>query len=506
MLGVVNILKELSRAEINRLDLFLDSPYCNTNNRIKILFKEIKRYYPLFCSKGFTSESISKKISSKNNCNDSTFRNLVSDLQTQIEHFLISEEISKSEYDSKILLLKALMRKKNNNMFNTQLKEGYTLLQNDGIEGKNYFIKSRLELYTFNNRIINRCEKSGKHAENNSDLITQYVISLICYVVTEIINSHLKLSVQESKFKIKKNTSLTSELLRALDLSSLSRLIKLVDKNNFIFDLYYNLFIAFQNIGDRQCYLNYRALVSKYFNKLSKDELSYQYSMLITYCLMHNSSTEIKVYYDNELFTIYNTFLKEKLFCDKKSIYLNEDLFRNILVLALRLKKFEWVMSFISDYLEYVHPMKQTNIKNLSLAEYYYHKGTNTNSHELLNKAFEYLKEIQEESFIIKYDIKILYLMLYYDLEYMDGLLCQVKNFRLFLWRNKLVPIEKKKKLNKFLSILERLVFLGQGDPNVETDTLIIETLKLKNFNYREWLFQKIKLSNPKTKIMFKQG
>jgi len=112
MLGVVNILKELSRAEINRLDLFLDSPYCNTNNRIKILFKEIKRYYPLFCSKGFTSESISKKISSKNNCNDSTFRNLVSDLQTQIEHFLISEEISKSEYDSKILLLKALMRKK----------------------------------------------------------------------------------------------------------------------------------------------------------------------------------------------------------------------------------------------------------------------------------------------------------------------------------------------------------------------------------------------------------
>lgn len=498
MLRAVDSLRELSRAEIDRLEIFLDSPYCNTNKQISIIFKEIKKYYPAFSGKNFTIKSLSEKIYSKNKCNDSTFRNLVSDLQTKIEHFLISEEISKDDFDRRTLLLKSLIRKKNNKMFNIHLKEGYKSLEKDGIEGKNYFIKSRLELYTINNRIINSFEKSRKQTENNNDIITQYVTSLICYVITESISSHLKLTVQESKYRIKKNTALTFEMLQALDFSLLSKLIQSVDKKNFIFDLYHNLFIAFQNIGNKQSYYNYRSLVSKHFTKLSKDELSYQYSMLITYCLMHNSTSENKAYYDNELFTIYNIFLKEKLFCDKKSSYLNEDLFRNILVLALRLKKYEWVMLFISDYIEHVHPMKQTNIKNLSLAEYYYHKGTNINSQELLNKAFEHLKEIKVESFIIKYDIKILSLMLYYDLGYIKGLLCQVKNFRQFLWRNNLVPIEKKKKLNKFMNILERLVFFTQGDSKIETDALIVETFKLKNFNYREWLLQKINLAAPK--------
>ena len=37
--------------------------------------------------------------------------------------------------------------------------------------------------------------------------------------------------------------------------------------------------------------------------------------------------------------------------------------------------------------------------------------------------------------------------MLYYDLGYIENLLCLLKNYRQFLCRNKLVPKERKTKL-----------------------------------------------------------
>lgn len=498
MVGLVDTLKKFSRIEINRFTNFLDSPYHNKKHLVTLLFKEIKKYYPSFTSNRLTSEELAKKIFPNKKISKSTFRNVVSDLQKLIEEFLIFEEIGMSVNDRNDLLLKALMNKRNQSAFLIQQKKAYISLERDGVEGKNFFVRSRIELCSFNNNMINRTERSRKHAERNVAIITRYVIALTCYVVTEIINSHLKVVVQESKFKMKQNTAFTLKVIEALNVPKIIILVKKLEEDSFILDLYYNLLATFQNIENKQSYLNYRDLLSKCFSKLSKDELAYHYSMMISYCVIHNPLSENKIYYDNELFNIYKIFLKQKMFINKKSSYMNEELFRNILVLGLRLKKFDWVINFIEEYSEYLHPSKKANIMNFSLAEYYYHLGSNCNSVEMLNKALNYLSEIQAELFMLKYDIKILYLMLYYDLGCYDNLFCQIKNYRQFLCRNNLVPIEKKKKLNKFINVLEKLVFLKQGDPKIEVDSLIFESDKLKNFNYQEWILNKIRSVNQK--------
>ncbi len=496
MLSIIDVLRELSLEEMKGLERFINSPYHNKSRKIKLLFREIQKFYPEFKDKRFTKEYLIKKISPSLPYNDSTFRNLVADLHILMEKFLIIEKLFESDYETEIFLLKSLIEKNNIKLFEIHLQKTLKHLKKNGIDHAYFYTQSRLELCIFNNNIINKREKSAKNIESNTNIINNYIINLINFSIIEVINSHLKLVVEEFKFNIGKKANFSLELIESIDISKISQLIKSVDKNNFILDLYLHLFLSFQNIEDKQSYFNYKSIISKNYKKLSRDELAYHYSMLISYCLIQNSVSQNKSHSDNELFGIYNTFLKEKLFIDKKSQYINEDLYRNILLLSLRLKKFDWAFDFISHYSKFLHPGKHKNIVNLAYTEYFYNLGSDNNSVTDLNKAFDYLKEIKEESFILKYDIKILYLMLYYDLGYIENLLSQLNNYRQFLCRNLLVTDKRKERLNKFLNILERLTFLKEGNPKIDIAKLNLDILKLKNFNYQGWLLNKVQPFN----------
>ncbi|MBK8551996.1 MAG: hypothetical protein IPL53_13395 [Ignavibacteria bacterium] len=355
-------------------------------------------------------------------------------------------------------------------------------MEKNGIDNTYYYTKSLLEICNFNNNIINKSERSAKNIESDVTSVSNYIIYITNFFVSEVINSHLKLVVEEFKFNIGKKADFSLGLIESIDINKISQHIKKVDKNNFILDLYLQLFLSFQSIEDKQSYFNYKSTISKYYKKLSRDELAYHHSMLISYCLIQNSISQNKSNSDNELFGIYSTFLKEKLFIGKKSKYINEDLYRNILLLSLRLKKYDWAFDFISHYSKFLHPGKHKNIVNLAYAEYYYNLGSDNNSVTDLNKAFNYLKEIKEESLILKYDIKILYLMLYYDLGYIENLLSQLNNYRQFLCRNLLVTDKRKERLNKFLNILERLTFLKEGHPKIDIRKIEFRHSKIKKF------------------------
>ncbi|MFZ1321429.1 MAG: hypothetical protein WAT71_07720 [Ignavibacteria bacterium] len=484
-------MKDLLPREICNLKRFICSPYHNKSNKIIILFDELRKFYPSFKSGKLNKEYLYQIISPGLKFNDSTFRSLIADLHLLIERFLIIEQLFDSGIEKEIFLMKSLINKGHSNQFYLNLKRTLNLLEKNGEDSNYHYSKSLIELCKFNNCIINESQKTRVDVTGNVEILKNYIIYLINFFICELINSHLKLYIKGQKFNVFE-TSFSIKIINTIDIAKLSSIVKEVDNNNFMLDLYLKLFYAFQNPESIQGYIDYKSFVSKHFKQLSKDEQSYHYSMLISYCVIKTTSNNIKNTNDIELFGLYNTFLKEKLFFDEKSNYIDEGLFRNILILALRLLKFDWTDNFISEYSQYLHPEKMQNIVNLSYAEFFYHKGTIKKNKENLDIAFEHLTKINEDSFIIKYDIKILYLMLYYDLGYIENLLCLLKNYRQFLCRNKLVPKERKTKLYKFLNILEKMIYLNEGDPNVDATDLNSEIINFQNFNYQGWLINKI--------------
>lgn len=359
----------------------------------------------------------------------------------------------------------------------------------------------------YNYNIMNSSEKSSEHIENNVSMVTSYVVNLVIFFVTEVINSFLHLTIHEYKYKLPDKKNYLSKIIQLINIGELYKHIKKSSDHAYILELYLSLKDSYAELENPERFLKYKSLVLKYSKFLSKDELSFHFSMLISYCIYRNSITQYKAYMDEELFKIYNIYLKEKYFLDRKTLYIDEGLYRNILILSLRLKKHKWTLSFIEEYSGFLHPDKKENFMNLSYADYYYHTGSDTNSKEFLETAFNYLKNIREESFIFKNDIKILYLMLYYDLDYTDeNMITQLNNYRKFLRRNKLVSENKKKRLYKFLNLFEKLVYLKNGDQRIDISELYMDILRSDGLNHHQWLLNKVQQFGSDNSVKLKYG
>lgn len=490
--NIFTILRGFSSKELKRLELFLNSPYHNKSEKIVKLFNEIKKYHPKYTSDDLTNEYLSRRINPGLKYNDATMRSLLSVLFVCIEEFICLEEINKTYPEKEIFLLRSFVQKRHDFNFNKHLEKLERHLENEGVDSDFLYIKSLIEMNKFNFNLSNYRQKTSLSIENNNQILISYVICIINYFVAELINSYIKTIIIETKFNSDFDSNIPLKIIKSINLNEILETLKITDKNNFILEIYLNLFYAFQNPYDASHYSKYKALVLKNSKYLSPDEISFHFSMLIDWCMLNNSLPKSNFNSDNELFRVYKIFLKNKYFIDKKSKYIDEDLYRNILLIALRLKKYNWILNFIESYSKYLHPDKKNNLVNMSYAEYYYQAGSSKKSVKILNKAFNYLTKLQEESFIIKYSIKSLYIKLYYDLKYFDKIIFQIVNYRKFLKRNELVTEIRKKKTDVFLNIIEKLVYIREGNPQFDISDLQAEVAINKDIDHRDWLLKKI--------------
>jgi len=488
---IIEILKEFTPQEIIKFEKFLKSPYYNQSKKLIKLYKELRKFYPTFKHEKLKDYYLYKRISPNLKFKESTFRNLIVDLRSLIDKFLITENLFESRFEKQILLLKVLINKNQYSYLNSKANKTLIDLKKDGLDSNNCYSMSVVEFSKFNSKFIHKRQKTNRDIKESLETLNKYVTHIINFFVSELVNINLRILTEAQKFNLIGDSSFVSQVTSAIDLPKISKLTQIISKDNILVDLYLHLLNAFEDFDNIQGFYNYKSCTSKYFKKLTRDEQAYHYSMLICYCIIKKTKGKSNISFDSELFGLYNTFLKEKLFIDDKSKYLDEGLFRNILILTLRLRNFEWAYEFIEQYTKFLHPEKRKNILNLSFAEYYYHLGSVTNSSDKLNLAFDYLVKIKEEAFIVKYDIKFLYLMVYYDLGLYNDLLIQLNNYRKFLLRNTLVPKERKIRFNKFLNILEKLTYLKQGDPHIDADDLNFQIINFDNFNYKNWLLDK---------------
>jgi len=488
---IFNIFSGFSRNDLIKFEDFINSPYHNINKKIVLLFKEIVKYYPDFLSPLLNRDRLSLLINPKKEPKKSTIRHLFSDLQKLANEFMIYEKFKNSKFEWNDILLKLYTERNDESQFRDTINNFNEQLNDYGVDGKYYYYKKMINVYEFNFNTLNHNTKSSKNIEESRKYLISYIINLVSYFVTEIINTDLNVKIFDSKFKIKVDNKFTADLFSVLDITKLVTVVEKEDKDNFILKVYLHLYKTFKEIENESNFYNYKKLVFKYSGKMSRDECSYHFSMLITYCIYKNTGTGVTSEFRHELLLIYDFFLKNKYYTDIKTPYLSDDLFRNILLLALRLNKFDWTLKFIKTFSEYLHPGKKENLVNLAYAEYYSHKWSYKKSHEDLKNSFIYLNKIKEDSFVLKYDVKSIFLKIYFEQNLNDPLINQIDNYRKFLKRNKLVTEDRKKRICNFLHILKRLVFLKNGERKITVKTIQNDLLKIKSIEHRDWLFKK---------------
>lgn len=233
---LVQLLKKFDKEELSRFGKFLDSPYHNNSTKVKRMFDELKKFHPDFDDVGFNKKKLLKEVSPGIAFNESTFRNVISDLLSQVERFLTIEQAMKNEHERNIFLIRAMFEKENGKLLEKISKKELKSLSADGVEGKNYYFKSRLDLLRFNYGIINYNEKSEKSVDAFINTITGYACSLISFVIPELINSHLRLVVQEFKYRREGKSDITRRIINEIDINKILIIIRAIDPKNFILE------------------------------------------------------------------------------------------------------------------------------------------------------------------------------------------------------------------------------------------------------------------------------
>jgi hypothetical protein len=482
---VVDILKSLSNEEIRRLRLFLASPYFIRTETNVSLFEELIKFHPNFNAKKLTKEYIYTKVFGEGEYNDSTYRNAMYNLLEVCELFLKQESFQKSSSVAFEYLLKELIDKKIESVFerNTQ-KMDKQLTPFENIDSEYYLAMHKLELNKYNYYALNKRVNESTDADIHFKEIFNSGMYLTIHYITEIIPIYLTSVFYSIQYNRPLTNNFFNKLVSAMNLKGLENILN-NNEHSFIIALYISLLRTFQDMDDESAYFEYKNNLRNCVSKLGKDEISFHFDNLINYCTIKLRKQINIEFFNNELFSLYEEILQNEYYKNNKTDYLRHEFYRDILLLYLQHNKVASAENFILKYSSKLHKSEKENMVNLAYAYLYFEKNE-------YMQSWKYFNKINIDTFLFKYDIKSYALMIYYELGYYDEALSLIENYKRFLERNELMAEDEKKRKKNFILYLSKLIMLKVGNIPNKQYTIYRKRLELaENTSSRDWVLDK---------------
>lgn len=484
--NVILHLKNLNHSEISLLRQFLNSPYHNKSKKLLRFFNKLIKYYPDFTSRKLTGQNLLNQVSPGVKYNDSTFRVLMHDLYLLIQSFLVNESLTANRIERTMILLRDLHKRKLYGVMNRQIRSADRLLINTPLESNTCYNRFLIESHKFNINAITSAVLRKEIASKRYKFISGSDIYLTLYYMTEIISDLTNQVIYKAKFNIDDPDSFSKTLPAALDFNKLFRVFKNYREVKHLAGLYEMLYNLFSDITNKSKFEKYRDFLRKSEKLISGEEASFHYSKLISCCIL-NHETSGSLYYNNELFYLYNYFLKKKLYSDSKSGFMPANFYRTVLLNALRLRKYKWALNFIKRYINESDERSRPNLLNWSYAVYY--SETNDNS-----RSLEYISLIKADYFIFKYDLYNIKLKIFYETGSPENAIDFIHSYKEFLRNDKFFSGNRKLIYRNFIEAVELMIKCREKKNAFDTDRLKNRILGNEKILYKEWLLEKIQL------------
>jgi tetratricopeptide (TPR) repeat protein len=163
--------------------------------------------------------------------------------------------------------------------------------------------------------------------------------------------------------------------------------------------------------------------------------------------------------------------------------YLSRFTYNNIIVAAMRLKRFDWAEHFARQYAERIDPTYRESARVYNLAFIAYQDGRH-------HQALDWLQQMNKDDKLHQLDTRRMLLRIYYELKEWDALDSLLDSFKLYIYRQKDLGYHRSHYLNliKFVGMLIRI---RPGNTTALTKLKTdIETCK--SLAERGWLLEKV--------------
>ncbi len=464
---VYSILEHFDKYEQNRLRKYLQSPYFNKNETLVDLFELIVKHINSGLELDWSKEKVWKKLVPGTSYDDVRFRKYLSDLLKLVEGFLAQQIYEDNPLHLATYLIEAVGKKNIGKLYNSTMKTARRLSKQQKYRPASYYYyqyqveKNYYELTGFD---IKRTQTTNE---------TAIIQNLDYFYLAEKLR--LYCSVQSRQYLI----SSKSELL------FIDEIIKHIERYNFeeipAITIYYQIYLTQLPDGDHSPFFKLRELLRKHYQLFSPNQAYDMYSYAMNYCIRQANKGNQK--FLEELFDIYKEVIDNEII-----ILADEGLspwkFKNIIVAALRLGKYDWTKSFIGNYQQFLPIHFRENAVTYNLAQLYFYQ-------KKYDKVIEKLRDVEFDDFSYNLNSKTMLVATYYEMDEIEPLYSLMDSFRTFLNRRKDFPEERRQLYTNLIRFTKKLTKLAPND-HATLSKIKKEVNATKNIASVNWLREKI--------------
>ncbi len=482
---LIALLKTLTPKEMNRLTDFVHSPYFNKKEKVTALFGILKKQYPEFehlykvaLYLHISLENTSGKLADLNKKQDKQLRDVMSDLVSLIQDFLLYEEKKKNKVREKRQLAEIFM-KRNLMLYVPKAIKAAQAGQAQRPEGEptnmhDKYLLSETELRY--NLMTNREKDVGMQAA---------IDNFHHHALAGQLRLYAAAMSREQVVKSEHNYPMVNELIEHFSKHDYSGVP--------IVDAYYHIFMMFWGEEVSRHYKSVRKILREKNDYFPPSELRHLYGLLLNFCNIQVNKGELKYY--AEKYMIYDETFANKLWYSGKYIWY--DHFILAVRAALAVGNIGGAEAMINQYSKDIHPKHRKAITSLARAFWLIAQKKFAEAEDVLIR----IGDIPKGFYYAIYNRQLL-MQIYYELgiskgeHYISLLERETTNLKAYL-RHAKMSKRNKDLYENYLKILKRLAhqrFNKVNGPSIR----ILENIKsdIENREYvlvaREWLLEKI--------------
>ncbi|MCI5056373.1 MAG: hypothetical protein MRY83_09710 [Flavobacteriales bacterium] len=459
---LISLLNSFDRKTITKLDHYFNSPFFKISSELKDFHELIKPNIGKF-QQTISKEELYQKIF-MGPYKDQKMRLLTSRYYQQIERFLAFQNL-----DSKSLLMEQLCLEEISRYNKIAIYEEKRAAINKKCEKSEtdsalaYHTKLKLEEQTFEFFTRLKRPESITNLQALHDNIDNYFLYLkLKYSCELVARKHI--------------------LSQDYDLSFLQSLLTYIESNKVKFEplilAYYQTIILIQK-NDEQSYYALKDFINIQTKAFTKRDLRDLYVFMTNFCIQQSNLG--KAAFRKELFEIYKFLLKEKIIIEGKYLHLYD--YKNIATAALQLGEMRWLEEFTEQFSDYLSPKFRKSAKAYNLARIAFNNNA-------LKNALRILNEVDYADLYYELGFRVLKLKIFYERSDFEIFLADIKSFKLFLKRSKLVSKYQKQLYFEFLKWALFLFHFSNGQKKVsDFYEVLINTSTLPD---KSWIKEKM--------------
>ncbi|MEL6865000.1 MAG: hypothetical protein AAFP19_11295 [Bacteroidota bacterium] len=434
---LIGLFRLLSTKERRKFKEYIHSPFFNKNEKLQQLHDLLALQAPKFPAKQIEKRRLYQQLFPKSPYKELSLNNLISDLLQKLYEFLAHQKYTEKPHLQKSFQLEWLLEKDAYSHAEKELKRYRQLQDKNHYRNYDYYLQE----YLF-------YERSDYYHVSHSNRKEEESLQLQ--------SNHLDWYYFTNKMRL------------ACDMASRNTVIKATYECRFLEDLiqkyecnkhqlqempalkvYYSIYQMLIHFEAEEYYRDLKALLPQYYRLFPQAELRTIYNYVLNYCIRKVNSGR-SMYYRESL-DLY------KILLEQKTIFLNGYLtqwtYKNITTIAIRVKDYDWIESFIHDYKDALLPEERNNAFAYNSAALYHARKD-------YKRALLQLQDVEFTATSYYMGAKIIQVKSYYELAEFEALFALIEAFKKYLLRRREISDYRRKANNNFLNLVKRIVQL----------------------------------------------